>query len=263
MSVERILHFGPEGRLFGLLAGTPDTRTRQVLVLLNAGAMPRIGPFRLYVELSRRLARSGTPVFRMDMPGVGESPMLSDLSELEALSAGMDRIAAEFGCDRFVVGGICSASDVAWRLSEQDPRVCGLLLLDPVAFRGPWFWLERWRAFLAKPPAHWWKVLRRRLRPANRTAGPAAADFRDWPNLQQARAHLRTLLSRNARMLFVYTGSASDRFRDRRQLAWAFGSEARDPAVQLHFWPGSDHLFYLRAYREKLMDAIDRWLRGP
>ena len=185
MSVERILHFGPEGRLFGLLAGTPDTRTRQVLVLLNAGTMPRIGPFRLYVELSRRLARSGTPVFRMDLPGVGESPMLSDLSELEALSAGMDRIAAEFGCDRFVVGGICSASDVAWRLSEQDPRVCGLLLLDPVAFRGPWFWLERWREFFAKPPAHWWKVLRRRLRPVEARGGTCGGGF---PRLAQPAA---------------------------------------------------------------------------
>lgn len=259
---ERILHFGPEDRLFGVLAGTPDARTRQVLVLLNAGTMPRTGPFRLYVELSRRLARAGTPVFRLDMPGVGESPMLSDMSELEALSAGLDRIAAEFGCDRFVVGGICSASDVAWRLSERDARVRGLLLLDPVAFRGPWYWLERWREFLTRPPSAWWKVLRRRLRPQAAVAGPEAGDFRDWPSQPQARAHLRTLLSRDARLLFVYTGSAADRFRDRRQLAWAFGADARDPAVQLHFWPGSDHLFYLRTYRERLMDAIEHWLRG-
>jgi hypothetical protein len=188
--------------------------------------------------------------------------MLSDMSELEALSAGLDRISAEFSCDRFVVGGICSASDVAWRLSEQDPRVRGLLLLDPVAFRGPWYWLERWREFLARPPADWWKVLRRRIQPDKALTGPVAADFRDWPSLQDARAHLRAMLARDSRLMFVYTGSAADRFRDRRQLAWAFGPEARDPAVQLHFWPGSDHLFYLRAYREKLMDAIDRWLRG-
>lgn len=263
MSAERILHFGPDDRLFGLLSGTPDPRTREVLVLLNAGFMPRTGPFRLYVELARRLARAGTPVFRMDMPGVGESPMLSDMSELEALSAGMDRIATEFGCDRFVVGGICSASDVAWRLSEQDPRVSGLLLLDPVAFRGPWYWLERWREFLSRPPASWWKVLRRKLQPRQPSTAPAAGDFRDWPSLEQARSHLQALLARNARLLFVYTGSAADRFRDRRQLAWAFGPAARGDGVQLHFWPGSDHLFYLRGYREKLMDAVERWLRSP
>jgi hypothetical protein len=259
MSAERIVVFGPGDRLSGVLSGEPRAEG-EVLVLLNAGTMPRVGPFRLYVDLARQLAAQGKAVFRLDLPGVGEAPLLSDQGELEVLASALDRLQSEFGCRRFAVGGICSASDVAWRLSEKDRRVSGLLLLDPVAFRGPWFWIERWREFLLRSPARWWQALRRRLRPVAAPTQPAAGDFRDWPDRDQVHAHVSALVARGGRMLVVFTGSARERFLHRRQGLYSFGPAAASGAVELHFWPGSDHLFYLRCYRQVLTAAIERWL---
>jgi hypothetical protein len=260
MTAERIVHFGPGERLSGVLSGEPHD-DGEVLVLLNAGTMPRVGPFRLYVDLARQLAAQGRAVFRLDLPGVGEAPLLSDAGEIEVLVSALDALQARFGCRRFAVGGICSASDVAWRLSEQDARVTGLLLLDPVAFRGPWFWVERWREFLSRSPKRWWEVLQRRLRPPPATAAqPAAGDFRDWPSREEAHAHVAAMIARGGRLLVVFTGSARGRFLDRRQLAHSFGPAATSGAMELHFWPGSDHLFYLRCYRAALTDALGRWL---
>ena len=259
MIADRIVPFGPGERLSGILSGEPHANG-EVLVLLNAGTMPRVGPFRLYVDLARELAAQGRAVFRLDLPGVGEAPLLSDAGELEVLASALDALQARFGCRRFAVGGICSASDVAWRLSERDARVSGLLLLDPVAFRGFWFWLERWREFLSRSPARWWQVLQRRLRPTPAATQPAAGDFRDWPSREQAHAHVAALAARGGRLLVVFSGSARSRFLDRRQLVHSFGPAAKSGAVELHFWPGSDHLFYLRCYREALTRAVGRWL---
>ena len=259
MTAERIVAFGPGDRLSGVLTGQPKA-DGEVLVLLNAGTMPRVGPFRLYVDLARQLAARGGAVFRLDLPGVGEAPLLSDQGELDVLAAALDRLQSQFGCRRFAVGGICSASDVAWRLSERDQRVSGLLLLDPVAFRGGWYWLERWREFLSRSPRRSWQVLQRRLRPAAASTQPAAGDFRDWPTREQAHAHVASLAARGTRLLVVFTGSARERFLHRRQIVHSFGPAARSGALELHFWPGSDHLFYLRCYREALTAAIGRWL---
>lgn len=259
MTPDRIIAFGPGDRLSGVLSGDPH-RDGEVLVLLNAGTMPRVGPFRLYVDMARQLAAQGRAVLRVDLPGVGEAPLLSDQGELDVLGSAMDKLEATFGSRRFAVGGICSASDVAWRLSERDPRVTGLLLLDPVAFRGPWFWLERWREFLSRSPAKWWQVLMRRIKPVAASTQPAAGDFRDWPEREQAHAHVAAMAARGGRMLVVFTGSARERFLDRRQLSHSFGPAAHTGAIELHFWPGSDHLFYLRCYRDALTAAICRWL---
>ena len=66
MTAERIVAFGPGDRLSGVLTGQPKA-DGEVLVLLNAGTMPRVGPFRLYVDLARQLAARGGAVFRLTL----------------------------------------------------------------------------------------------------------------------------------------------------------------------------------------------------
>ena len=72
MSREQIIEFG-EHR-FGILTEA-DQRLplKPAVVLFNVGLVHRPGPFRQQVQLSRRLALLGHPVFRFDMPGIGDS----------------------------------------------------------------------------------------------------------------------------------------------------------------------------------------------
>lgn len=259
--METILHFGPEGRLVGLLSGTPGPATAATLVLPNAGMIPRAGPFRLHVELARQLATRGTPVLRFDLPGVGEAPRLSNCSDQQAILAALDCLTERYGCTNVVIGGICSAADLGWRMALRDPRVAGVLLLDGVSFAGPWYALARLGRALRRPPRRWPGMLRRLLAGAP-AATVAAGDFRDWPTRAQARIQLREMLARNMRLLFVYTGGAAEHFLDRRQFTWGFGKAVRSKNVVLHFWPDCDHLFYLRSDRDRLLESIEQWLHA-
>ena len=59
------------GHLRGIVtrpaAGPPP---HPLLILLNAGAVRRIGPNRLYVALARRVAAGGALVLRVDLSGL-------------------------------------------------------------------------------------------------------------------------------------------------------------------------------------------------
>src|SRR5690606_5587958 len=89
---------------------------------------------------SRRGGGGGCPVLRFDRSGLGDSPVpagvVADRSRLE-LRAAMDLVAARTGARRFVVGGICSAADNAFRLAAVEPHIDGLLMLDGLAYRTP------------------------------------------------------------------------------------------------------------------------------
>lgn len=69
---ERAVRLGSKA-LFGV-ACEPDGPTRgPIVIFLNAGIEPHIGPARLWVDLSRRWAAMGVRCVRVDLSGLGES----------------------------------------------------------------------------------------------------------------------------------------------------------------------------------------------
>jgi len=92
------------------MATQPETPTGlPVVVLLNAGLVHRVGPFRLYVPLARTLAAAGFPVVRFDQPGVGDAPNKDDPDEAGVVSRIFDELAAILYTNDFIVGGLCAA----------------------------------------------------------------------------------------------------------------------------------------------------------
>ena len=74
--LERAYLFGNEKSLLGILTEPlvpVPAEPLPTLLLLNAGLLHRVGPFRMHVDLARRLARLGFPVFRLDLSGKGDS----------------------------------------------------------------------------------------------------------------------------------------------------------------------------------------------
>ena len=249
--------FGPDKCLVGVLSGDASS-SQPILVLPNAGVVPRAGPFRLHVEIAQRLERHGIRTFRFDLPGAGEAPRLSGIDARAATQAALDHLAARGIGTRFVVGGMCSAADRGWIAALDDPRVVGAVLLDGVCFTGPWFQFARVAGVLARPPREWLGIVRH-MGHGGGEVMPATADYRDWPTRREARAQLDAMVARGVRFLFVYTNGITDYFRNRRQFAWSFGRSAGDPRVTCHYWRDCDHTFYARFARVRVLDAIEEW----
>lgn len=70
---ESCCRFGPREQLTGILTEPSAVPRSQAVLLISAGVTPKCGPFRLYTELSRRLARDGFRTLRFDLGGIGDS----------------------------------------------------------------------------------------------------------------------------------------------------------------------------------------------
>jgi|JI8StandDraft_2_1071088.scaffolds.fasta_scaffold09671_3 hypothetical protein len=259
MNLERPFRFA--GTDIGTLTGL-DTPSDVGVVWLNAGAIRRTGPFRLHVNAARHFAALGFPTLRIDQPGIGDHVAIARRPQVDILSEMLDQMQAQTGCARFVVGGVCSAADVAWQLALKDSRVAGLLLLDPLARReAAGFRLGQFQLALARGPAGWIDMARRQL--AKRGAASRATDIqlRDWPALGAEAAQLSALLARGAELFVLFTGGAASYFTHPRQFHSGYGPDSRNPRVRFDYWRHCDHLFFHPGDREQLIAAIARWLQ--
>jgi len=139
---ERAVVVRAQGRpLFGILTPAQPERARPdrpAIVLTNAGCVNRAGPHRLYVTMARRWAKLGFDVLRVDLSGIGDSPVAPGEKEnltyppsaLDDLREAMRSLRRE----RIVVVGLCSGGDYAFQLAAHDPSVVGALLLNPRTF---------------------------------------------------------------------------------------------------------------------------------
>jgi pimeloyl-ACP methyl ester carboxylesterase len=132
------------GRLAGVLVEPLGSRESDLCaVLLNAGAVRRIGPSRMWVEAARRWAQRGVPTLRLDVEGIGdadgdEAPYSDDAAlyvpELvPQVLAAIDDLHRRGIGERFVLGGLCAGAYWALHAAVQDPRVSAILMLNPRA----------------------------------------------------------------------------------------------------------------------------------
>jgi len=121
-------------------------------ILLNPGAVRRIGHHRMWVDVARRWAARGVPTLRLDVVGVGDSDgvegQYAPRTSFQRHEFAKQVIAA---CDelerrglppRFIVGGLCSGGYWGLHAALADDRVRGLLLVNLLAF----FWSDDWGA---------------------------------------------------------------------------------------------------------------------
>jgi len=138
-------------RLTGILT-TPDANVASeapiTVVLLNAGAIRRIGPNRMWVEAARRWAANGLPTLRFDAAGLGDAD--GDEVGFHAnyefyrdefagqVRAALDELEAAGLPGRFLVGGLCSGAYWSFHAGLADDRIVGLMLVNIWSF----FWSE-------------------------------------------------------------------------------------------------------------------------
>ena len=132
----------PFGRIFGVLTEPMETPAADLCaVLLNAGALRRIGPGRMWVELARRWAARGVPSLRLDIEGIGDAD--GDATRYEDVKAlyepefvgqvlaALDELDGRLGPRRYLLCGLCSGAYWAFHGALRDDRVKSAFLINP------------------------------------------------------------------------------------------------------------------------------------
>lgn len=136
------LHFGTEGRLFGVVSRpTGATRRSTGILLSNAGSVAHVGPNRFYVTLARIWAALGFTVLRMDLAGLGDSDAPEAAQENHPYPAwatsnvaeGVAALRAQ-GVERVIVGGLCSGAHTAFHCGLELQGLAGLMMINPIVF---------------------------------------------------------------------------------------------------------------------------------
>ncbi|MDO6461123.1 alpha/beta hydrolase [Granulosicoccaceae sp. 1_MG-2023] len=262
----------------GYLSGVvtqPDTPSpaQPALIMLNAGFLHHIGPYRLHTQLARELAAQGFTSLRFDLGGVGDSPdsphKLADSNAQAIADVGtaMDFLQSQYQIGQFILMGLCSGADDAFDVAVADPRVCGTILIDGHGFRTRRFYLNHIVLHFGRRlfSVQKWRTLLARL------SSPKAGDDRsaeledrireDTPK-EQVCASMRDLAGRGCRQRFIYTGGVSDYYNYEKQFVDCFGDDAALPGISYRWFPDSDHLFTLARHRESLRQDLIQWIRS-
>lgn len=255
---ETICNFGPGGGLFGILTRPDDdvkVADSPVAIILNAGIVHRVGPFRLHVNLARQLAAQGFTTLRLDLSGLGDSaprPGKVDLDQRAQLdiSDAMDflekelsgaalpfansRRAANSPPLRFTVIGLCSGAYEAHRIAVADERIVGAVFLDGIVFRTLGFYFRTSARYLK--PRFWRNAIKRRWlarrRAASEEPGKSLAESEFFGGdlcRKKITDELHELVRRNTQMLFLYTGGYDD-ICGRSQFQEMYGLQPSDRA---------------------------------
>jgi pimeloyl-ACP methyl ester carboxylesterase len=270
----------PFGNLFGILAqpadGPPSTLCA---VMLNAGAIRRIGPNRMWVEAARRWAALGVPTLRLDLGGIGDADgdgeRFSELAELyvpklvDQACAAVNVLESRGIGQRFVLVGLCSGACWSFHAALRDDRVAAAFMLNPKAL----FWdqsLEVARDLRRGLRSSSWRKLLRGEVPLERMTALAyrapfalprrvlaqrSARRRGEIELDHAFDHLRDT---GKILRFIFSGN--EPLREELERDGYMNQRDRWPNISFEFIPGEIHT--LRPFRsqQRAHEALDRGL---
>lgn len=272
-------------RLFGILTEPIDAPPADLaLVLLNAGAIRRSGPSRMWVTLARRWAGQGLPTCRVDLAGIGDAsaaavphlsvPDLYDARYVEQVRAAIDAVATHTGARRFALLGLCAGAYWGFHTALVDERVSLVTMLNPrLLFWDPAILDEHHarnrRSRLFKRSA--WRELRTaRLRAVPQRALTVATRLATEPLRHHAHrdAHrkVRTatdtafdrLAASDIRVVLAF--SDGEPLRADLVAAGILGAGDRWPQIELVDLPGRDHILRPLWMHEHVHETIDRVL---
>ncbi len=265
---EEVLGFGESRQLTGILTSpaSPDPN-KPAVIILNSGALHRVGACRMSVLLARLLGEHGYYAFRFDFSGVGDSGFGGGISDnpLEArpeMKEAIEALRTKTGCTRFVLHGLCSGARDALATSLADERVVGLSMIDGYAFRTLRYHLKKLPAFLANPSA-WVNFIRVRLKPKSSQPGASIPNeilelpfWPDYPPKPEVESAFRAVAARNIRILATYTGSWKDEYNYAGQFFDMFPATDFGEKVTVNFMPEANHVMTDFAHQNHLRHAV-------
>ena len=279
---EECVQFGTAGSI-GIVT-TPEDVARAALhpavILLNAGLVHRVGPNRLYVKCARRLAELGYVVLRFDFSGCGDTPARSDHRPLEEsvideAQEAMDLLQQRWNVSRFVLGGLCSGAVHALRTADIDPRVGGLLLLNPrssstesASYAMGKAALQKYSKLARTSPARFLQTVRRKIGVSEvaRVMHTMLCDI----GLRRRTEHLDSdtdseaavcsrLIARGKSLLFVFSEHEPGR-ESYRTLLKADILRQAGSLLTMEVIEDADHTLTLLEHQRQLLERVAVWL---
>ncbi|MDR6840522.1 alpha/beta fold hydrolase [Pseudoxanthomonas sacheonensis] len=269
--------FGDEENLVAIVSEPSPPKKVPNVLILNAGVLHRVGPHRLHVHLARSLAAAGHRVARLDLSGIGDSRALPGRmtfreSSVADIRTTLDSLVDEGDSNGFILFGVCSGADNALAAAQADPRIRGLVLVDPPAYATPGSKLrhargrlEGGRAWLHLPMRVALAALRRGARVLNtklfktRSSMPVAEGGRELPPIEEYRRQLNALVQRDIRILAIYSGVLGARYNHEDQLFEAF-PELKGK-VDCVYFPDANHTFTELSAQAALQARVLSWCK--
>lgn len=279
---EIALLLGPRRSMVGVATpaiGVPPDAEALTAVILNSGIVHRVGANRMSVMLARAMAARGIGAVRFDLSGIGDSePRTDDLPPLPASLAdireALDSLQKTRRITRVVLIGLCSGADQSILYDPADPRVVGVVLIDPSIPSTKRFWvhyyrrqatnLESWRRLAWDPNSRWRAMARGFLgdQPAS-GASDGSRTARGHYRIQdqpEARAYLnqayRRALEAGRQLLTITTGARTYP----EQLLHAFPDVPFNEQLRLEHFEDADHVFNSLPVRQRAIDTIVDWV---
>ncbi len=263
---ERTVRLGPTG-LFGIVAEAedeaeaPGARARPTLVLLNNASDHHIGPNRMWVDWGRRMVNLGFRIARVDLSGIGDSPLrpgqYEDRSYPPARLQDLAEITAELSDDNGVVLiGLCSGGRIAIDCGP-DVEARGIIAIN-VALHTPaagldlithdkswpeivlkaWKWHRYRHHVYIRLPKNFWRVLDR----LDLVPSVCRGLIRDVD------AGIDTLA--------IWGAGEYGLQRTREKSRWALDELARRPGSQIVIVPDVDHALMDGAGRDAIISIV-------
>lgn len=236
-------------------SGPSDT----VVVLLDSGSEPHVGPGRSWVDYARTLARRGVDVLRIDYSGWGESPDLGhapgrpyDRHCLAETAAMVQHLRADY--DRVALAGLCVGAWMGIRVAQTTP-VDAVVAINPQLY---WDYGEPLDPTIAE-------TVKRRV--GDRAHNAKYARLRVWSALDavgirpRGARWLSALRRRRTPTLLLFAEGDEGLTFVRDRCGRRLDHELRGGYLELTEIEGIDHQMYREWRRGAVADRITAFLR--
>lgn len=272
---ETAVIFGKNKNLVGVvtlpdkpIGNSPNTG----VIILNSGILHRVGPNRLSVKIARNVAKLDVPCLRFDFSGIGDSNNQREILSLEKkvireTQTAMDFLLTLTGTDSFIVLGICSGADIAFRTAKIDSRIVGAVLIDFFAYTSFGYYFHSYKKRLFQPRS-WVKLIQGESQLWNSFKKTLSFiqykkndSSQEWqiPSTTETSDNVKTLVEKGIKLLFIYSGGSPSYYNYQKKFKKRFLQLEAANLIKTQFLENSDHGFTLIHNQNILLQKIQQW----
>jgi hypothetical protein len=276
LSQEVICTFGRNNNLQGITCIPEKDDADYMLVLLNAGAIHKVGPFRMNVDIARHVAENHIKSFRFDVGGLGDSEKVQSSSSYEEtvindIKDALNYLESKYGIKRFIVIGLCTGADYSHKIATKDDRVAGCIWLDGYGYPTAKFYFYRYAPILISPKRIlkllskilFFDKLFRKNKAVSLLAGNNVNDY-VW-KLPPKKSYIDDMLlisNRGVKCLYIFTGGVFEYYNYGEQFNDAFGKYDFMKHVQVEYLAKANHTYVILQDKQDLKERITKWLKS-